>query len=143
MLRVTRLTDYGIALLGLMARDSRGCFCTRDLARRAGLPLSTATKILKSLCRHGLLESQRGNGGGYTLARIAAKITVAEIIVAIEGPIAVTQGGVSGQSHACPIGANWALLNNAVNQALAEVTLEAMLRDQAVGLSIHELKGRL
>ena len=97
MLRVTRLTDYGIAMLGHMA-GSASRLSTRDLAGVTGLPLTTASKILKALCRQGLLVSTRGAEGGYTLARTADEISVADIVTALEGPITITQGSVSTPS---------------------------------------------
>lgn len=138
MLRVTRLTDYGIVLLGRLAERGPRCCCnTRDLAAQVGLPASTVSKILKALAREGLLVSHRGIGGGYSLARDPQHISLDEIISAIEGPIAMTQGGVSG-AEACPIGANWQLINNTVREALSKVTLTRMTAAPVAALTTQK-----
>src|ERR1041384_3864978 len=92
MIRMTRLTDYGIMLLTLFARDAkRPVRSARDLAAEAHLPLPTVSKLLKVLARHGLLEAHRGVKGGFRLARPAEEIAVSDIIHALEGPIGVTE----------------------------------------------------
>lgn len=140
MLRVTRLTDYGIALMGFLAQRRVGAVSnTRDLALHTQIPATTVSKILKALCRQGLLVSQRGIDGGYRLARDPRSITVAEIVVALEGPIAITQG--SAQASNCPIGANWQLINEAVCQALGNVTLHQMTRRSTTTVSLSFIRG--
>src|SRR5262245_27832577 len=92
MIRMTRLTDYAIVLLAYCARHpERPLHSTRDLAEEAHLPMPTVGKILKLLARKGLLVSHRGVRGGYVLSKPADQITVAEIIGALEGPIAITE----------------------------------------------------
>ena len=79
MIRLTRLTDYGIMLLTHFARDRKQAQkCSRDLAAEAHLPLPTVSKLLKLLARHGLLEAHRGAKGGFLLARPPEAITMAE-----------------------------------------------------------------
>src|SRR5438552_12430942 len=101
MIRMTRLTDYGIMLLTLFARDAmRPLRSARDLSDQAHLPLPTVSKLLNVLARHNLLEAYRGVKGGFRLARGPEEITVAQIIHALEGPIGVTEcsshGGMCG-----------------------------------------------
>ena len=92
MLRIRRLTDYGIVLLAHLASDPRGAtHNARELSAQTGLPLPVVSKILKHLTHSGVLVSQRGAKGGYGLARDARHITVAEIVSALEGPIALTE----------------------------------------------------
>ena len=92
MIRLTRLTDYGIVLLTRMAReDAVPVHAARDLAGGAGLPLPMVNKILKTLTRKGLLESHRGVKGGYSLTRSPGDISVLDVIDATEGPLAITQ----------------------------------------------------
>src|SRR5260370_16404100 len=92
MLRLAKLTDYGLVLMTCMARKHHHAVDTaRGLALGSKLPLSTVSKLLKMLLQGGLLISRRGINGGYVLARHAAAISVAEIIVALEGPIALTE----------------------------------------------------
>ncbi|MCC6809401.1 MAG: Rrf2 family transcriptional regulator [Deltaproteobacteria bacterium] len=129
MLRLGRMTDYAIALLGYFAekRDVGPCN-TRELADDAGLPVTTTAKILKQLSDHGLLMSQRGMRGGYVLARPATEITVCEVISALEGPIEMTQGSIECDDETkCPIGRNFDLITSVVNDALAKLTLAQLL----------------
>ncbi len=131
MLRVTKLADYGIVLLTYYATNSGATFNARDVARVVRLPLPIVSKVLKLLSRHGLLASQRGIKGGYGLAKPPQDITVAEIIRALEGPIAVTEctdsiRGDCGLEVGCPVRTNWHLINRAIHDALEKITLAEM-----------------
>jgi FeS assembly SUF system regulator len=134
MIRITRMTDYGIVLLTYFARSPEGTIQTaRDLAHEAQLPLPTVNKVLKTLTRHGLLVSHRGMKGGYRLARVPEAISVAEIIGATEGPVAMTEctvEGTGGCDHesACPVSDNWQRINHAIQGALQGITLAEMTR---------------
>lgn len=134
MLRITKLTDYGVVLLTNLAQSAdeapRGA---RDLARDVGLPLPTVGKILKALAREGLLESHRGAKGGYRLTRSPEAISVAEIIAALDGPIAITEcvaapPGTCDQEPLCSVRANWQMINRTVHGALDKITLSQMIR---------------
>ena len=131
---MTRLTDYGIVLLSYFARDTgRALHNARDIAKAARLPLPTVNKILKALTRKGLLLSHRGVKGGYSLARRPEEISMADIITATEGPVAITQCTVSlpgncAQEFSCPIHLNWQKINDAIRQALESVNLSEMAR---------------
>jgi Rrf2 family protein len=100
------------------------------------------------LARNGVLVSQRGTKGGYALARPPGAITIAEIIRALEGPIAVTEctdreRGDCGLETACPVRANWHLINEAIHDALKKITLAEMaqpLRVPLVNLSATALQ---
>ena len=121
-------------LLTYFARCPEGTIQTaRDLAREAHLPLPTVNKVLKTLTRHGLLVSHRGMKGGYRLSRVPDEITVAEIIGATEGPVAMTEctvEGTGGCDHesACPVSDNWQRINHAIQGALHGITLAEMTR---------------
>jgi FeS assembly SUF system regulator len=129
---MTRQTDYGIVLLTHMVqRVHETVYTARDLAAECQLPLPMVSKILKVLARKDLLVSHRGIKGGYSLGRAPGEISVAEIIGALEGPIAITECSVSGdgnckQETVCPIRDNWQLINQAVLQALRGITLLEM-----------------
>ena len=135
---MTRLTDYGIVLLSYFARDTdRNLHNARDIAAAANLPLPTVNKILKVLTRKGLLLSHRGVKGGYSLARGPEEISMADIITAIEGPVAITQCTVSlpggcAQELSCPVHLNWQKINDAIRLALESVTLSEMARPVSI-----------
>lgn len=131
MLRVTKLADYGIVILTHLAGQGNATSSARDIAQEARLPLPVVSKILKLLAKDGLLESHRGIKGGYGLARRPEEITVAGIIRALEGPIAVTEctdriRGDCGLETGCPVRTNWHLINQAIHQALEKITLAEM-----------------
>ncbi|MFL6261352.1 MAG: SUF system Fe-S cluster assembly regulator [Thermoanaerobaculia bacterium] len=132
MIRITKQTDYGIVLLTHLAAHPERQYAAPELAAEARLPLPMVSKILKLLARDGLLASHRGVKGGYSLARPAEEISMAEIIAALEGPIAITEciSVESDCSHEalCPVSANWRRINQAVRTALEGVSLAEMAR---------------
>jgi FeS assembly SUF system regulator len=133
MLRVTKLADYGIVILTRLARQGDKTCNARDLAGEVRLPLPVVSKILKLLAKHGLLASHRGIKGGYGLARKPEEISLAEVIRALEGPIAVTEctdkiHGDCGLEAGCPVRSNWHRINLAIYQALETITLAEMTR---------------
>jgi FeS assembly SUF system regulator len=132
MIRMTKLADYGIVLLTHMSMDAPGSLHTaQDLANRSRVPVPTASKLLKSLARAGLVISHRGRNGGYGLARDADTISVRDIIAAIEGPIGLTECGTTGGGNCeiepfCTAKGRWAPINQAIERALQDVPLSAM-----------------
>lgn len=130
MLRMSRITDYGIVLLTHLAADApdEAVHNARELAARAGLPLPVVSKILKALTREGFLLSQRGAKGGYTLSRPPEAISVASIIDALEGPIALTECGTElhgacERELRCAVRQPWQQINREVRRALEKVRL--------------------
>lgn len=132
MIRMSKLTDYGIVLLTHMAMAPAGKVHTaQDLAGASRVPLPTASKILKQLARAGLLVSHRGRKGGYTLARSADEVSVADVIRAIEGPIGITDcgtevAGACSLEAICAARSRWGPISRAIAQALGGVRLSAM-----------------
>ncbi len=134
MLRISKLTDYAIVLMTLFANSpAQGTRTARDLASASRLPLPTVSKILKSLCRAGLLASQRGASGGYGLSRPASGISLAHVVEAIEGPLALTECcavnlKACDVEEGCPMRSQWQVINRAVYKALDELTLDQLTR---------------
>lgn len=128
---MTKQADYGIVLMTRMAAVRDRLSTASELATEAQLPLPTVSKILKLLGRAELLESHRGVKGGYCLARDAERITVAEIITALDGPIGITEciddtPGECSQEPFCDLRANWQRINHAIRHALENITLAEM-----------------
>jgi FeS assembly SUF system regulator len=146
MIRMTKLADYGIVLLSHMAGETPSLFAAPDLANATQLPLPMVSKILKQLAKNGLLLSHRGAKGGYSLAQAPASISVAAMIEALDGPIAVTdcsddEPGLCSQEASCRIRENWQSINRAVKTALETVTLADLARNRTPPLV--QLGGRL
>ncbi len=148
MIRFAKLTDYGLVLMTIMARDSVAAVHTaRDLALESRLPLPTVSKLLKQLLQSGLLTSHRGIKGGYGLAKEPAEISVAEIVTAIEGPIALTEcstdiTGICDLECSCPIKANQRLISQVMRGALQKVSLSDLARPMQL-TAIRDVHGKL
>lgn len=131
MLKLNRMTDYAVVMLTHMGETPAPTITAAQVAAESNMPLPTVAKLLKALTRQGILTSQRGAIGGYRLARPAAEISVADIITALEGPIALTSC-VDGAADACdvqsvcPVRGNWNRVNDAIRGALETVSLADM-----------------
>ena len=127
MIRLGRLTDYGIVLMAHLAGAAQGPHAARDIAAATQLPLPAVSKLLKALARECLLVSARGAKGGYSLARPADQITVPQMITALEGPIALTDcnlhEGACSQEPRCHVRTPWQRINRAVHDALSRIRL--------------------
>ena len=140
MLRVSKLTDYATVIMTVLAgiaatSGDTAVVSAQDLAERAHLELPTVSKLLKQLAHANLVVSFRGVNGGYRLARAAERITIAEVVTAMEGPIGMTecsaQAGLCGHEPHCGVRVNWQRINQAIAQALGSVTLADMVRPAA------------
>ena len=131
MIRVTKLTDYGIVVMTQLAKLGVELQTTApDLSEGTGLPLPTVRKILKILTSENLLISTRGISGGYRLARHPEQITLMDMVGALEGPVALTECS-SGEPCGCKIdhcglGQNWSLINQLLQNTLESYTLAQM-----------------
>jgi FeS assembly SUF system regulator len=114
-----------------MAKDNDRLHGALEIAEATGIAQPTASKILKILVKAQVLASTRGAKGGYSLAKAPDRITVASVISALEGPIALTECSVSHkgceQASGCRIQGNWHVINQRVSQALESVTLADMI----------------
>lgn len=131
MLRITKQTDYGIVLLTALANDPDRQVNAPELAQETALPQPMVAKILKLLARAGILESHRGVNGGYCLARPPEELSVAEVITALEGQIAITEctddsSGLCPQEGICAVRSNWNRINLAIQEALDSISLAEM-----------------
>lgn len=130
MLRLSKLTDYAIVVMTTLGRKPKRVHSAAEVAAESHLEPPTAAKLLKQLGKADLVESFRGARGGYRLARPAAEISIADVIVAMEGPIGITEcsvhAGLCGQENLCALRSNWRRISRAVEVALSEVTLADM-----------------
>lgn len=142
MVRLSKLTDYGMVLMSCFARSPAGAQRTaRDLAAESRLPLPTVSKVLKELLQSGLLVSRRGIQGGYTLARTPREISLVEIISALEGPVALTE--CSTELSGCDVEACCAIKRNqqVISEAIRGVLAKLMLSDLIEPLGLTSIQG--
>jgi FeS assembly SUF system regulator len=142
MIRISKLADYAVVILGFMSQgkvvegvdvdNPRALESAASLAQRSLLPEPTVSKVLKLLAAAGIVSSVRGAQGGYYLASAPHEIDMAAIIRAVDGPVSLTacvEGSTESCSYAasCPVNGRWNLVNDAVAEALQSVSLADMI----------------
>lgn len=142
MIRLSRLADYGIVLMTQLAARPGALVTAPDMALVSGIPVPTASKLLKMMAQAGLLESQRGVKGGYALVRRPEEIPVLQIIRAVDGPVGLTECSMEGEGGCdlealCPTRTNWRKINDAVLTALEGITLADMTPPDISFLPAH------
>jgi FeS assembly SUF system regulator len=130
MLRLSKLTDYAVVVLVRLSA-AEGVQTSPGIAAATGVPEPTVAKVLKTLANGGLVASQRGARGGYRLLRPLSAIPISDVIAAIDGPIALTAcvegSAVECESQSvCPMRGRWDPVNEAIQQALNNITLADM-----------------
>ncbi len=136
MIRLTNLADYAVVVMTAAARDPNARLSAAKVAEATAIPVPTVAKLMGTLARGGLLNASRGVAGGFALARDPAMISVAAIVEAVDGPIALTSC-VAVDSHDCAIEGrcsvrgHWGPINSAVRAALEAVTLADLARPAA------------
>lgn len=136
-MRLTSLADYAVVVMSAAARADTGIrLSAASVAEQTGLPLPTVQKLMGRLAQTGLLVSARGSGGGFHLARTAEDISLADIVEAVDGPIAMTAcvdeaRHDCGLETACQVRSHWPAVNGAIRGALAGVSLESLLHGAA------------
>ena len=147
MVKLGKLTDYGLVLMTCIAASEGTQRTARDLTAESKLPFSTVSKLLKELLHSGLLISHRGIKGGYMLAKQPQEVSVIDIISAIEGPMALTEcstdvSGMCNLELSCPIKSNQRVINQAVRGVLEKITLADLVQPMHL-ISIKDARGRI
>jgi FeS assembly SUF system regulator len=131
-MRLSSLADYAVVMMSAAARHGCGARLSATLlSEETHVPLPTAQKVMQKLAGAGLLSSLRGTGGGFKLTRPASCISLADIIEAVEGPIAMTtcvddaRDDCALDQH-CAVKPHWGVVNGAVRGALASVSLTTL-----------------
>lgn len=131
MLRLSKLTDYGIVVMTYLAREPDRLHAANEVATGTQVALPTVSKLLKHLSRGDLVLSVRGAKGGYRLARDAGDISVAQVVDVLEGPVALTEcstdTGNCSQASVCSIRVNFQRINGAIRGALDGVSLAELV----------------
>jgi FeS assembly SUF system regulator len=138
-MRLSHLADYAVVLMTAAARRPAGArLSATELSSETGVPLPTAQKLMGQLAACGLLSSARGAGGGFALARSASEISLADIVEAVDGPIALTMCSDSN-NHECILDAHCqvkphiGVVGKAVRGALNAVSLEQLCSPAQAG----------
>ena len=138
-MRLSHLADYAVVLMTAAARRPPGArLSATELSGDTGVPLPTAQKLMGQLAASGLLTSVRGAGGGFTLARAATQISLADIVEAVEGPIAMTvcsegRSDCALDAH-CRVKPHMGVVGNAVRGALGAVSLHQLSTPAKAGV---------
>ncbi len=134
MLKISKLTDYGTVVMTYLACKPDTVHSAADVAEHTHLSAPTVSKLLKMLAMKQLVSSRRGTKGGYSLARPASQISIADVICAIEGPVSLTVCSdpeqACEQAPYCGAATAWQRINSVVHSALEELTLADMQKDQ-------------
>jgi FeS assembly SUF system regulator len=136
-MRLTSLADYAVVVMTAAARHGGGARLSATLlSEETGVPLPTAQKLMGKLAGAGLLSSARGTGGGFMLAREACSISLADIVEAVEGPIAMTvcideSRNDCALDGTCQVKPHISAVNGAVRGALQGVTLATLAEGKA------------
>lgn len=139
MLKLSKKVDYGLmSLMHLAQRTERASWSAREIAENYDIPLELLAKILQKLVQKGLLVSHAGTHGGYSLSRPADRISAAELIEAIEGPLSLTNcvsdDGLCGQFEKCNLKSPLQRLNEIVAQTFRDLTIQEMSQQHSADL---------
>jgi Rrf2 family protein len=131
LLKLTKKADYALmAMKHLAERSSERSLSAKDVADAYGIPPEALAKILQKLAKAGLLHSQHGTNGGYTLARPAHTISAFEVIQAIDGPLFITScitvRGECDQSDRCNIREPLRKVNESIEAVLKKIKVSHM-----------------
>jgi len=131
LLKLTKKADYALmAMKHLAEHSAEGSRSAKDVADAYGIPPEALAKILQRLVKTGLLHSQHGTNGGYTLARAAHTISAFEVIQAIDGPLFITScitvRGECDQSDRCNIREPLRKVNESIEAVLKRIKISHM-----------------
>jgi len=137
VVRITKLTDYGVVIMAFMAGEPLRLFQAKEIAEHTAIAQPTVSKLLKKLTKNKLLHSARGSQGGYILAAEPKEITVAMLVNALEGPIAITECNLGhdycASAPLCSVKTPWLRINQAITNALHSVKLNDLIKVEPMG----------
>jgi len=132
VVRISKLTDYGVVIMAFMAGEPLRLFQAKEIAEHTAIAQPTVSKLLKKLTKSKLLHSVRGTHGGYILAAEPKEISIAMLVNALEGPIAITECSLGhdycATAPSCSIKVPWLRINQAITNALQSVKLNDLIK---------------
>lgn len=140
MIKIGKLADYALLITDYLALSKDSLCTTEELCKSTHLPVATVRKLLKKLVDAKIVNSYRGSNGGFRLSSSPKDISIANVIVAVEGPIAITEcaisGGDCGLSKKCHLKGNWGILNKFFVDTLTNISIA----DMSQAMSEHPVK---
>ena len=131
MIKISKLTDYAMVILTYMGKNAATIFQAQEISLHTNIAYPTVAKLLKQLAKKQLVISQRGINGGYKLAYSPNNISLANVIMALEGPVAITECSSKTKSCAiaatCPIASPWLKINRIIYDALDSYKLSDLI----------------
>ena len=128
MLRIGKLTDYGLVVLNQLALAGAQKLSTEDIAQTTGLSIATVRKVMKAIVDAGLVNAQRGSKGGYRIALAPKQISVLDVVQAFEGPVSLTECSADDNhceiTESCSLSSNWTGINDLLLRVLGGITLD-------------------
>ncbi len=141
MMRISKLTDYGVIIMAFMAGDPLRLFQAKELAKQTTIAEPTVSKLLKKLTKNKLLHSARGSQGGYILALEPKEITIAMLVNALEGPIAITECNLGhdycSSATECSVKTPWMQINDAITNTLKSIKLNDLIKSVPANHAVH------
>jgi FeS assembly SUF system regulator len=131
MIRISKMADYAVVTLAAMAHSSQDISSAAQIAQESKLPEPTVSKVLKYVAKAGIVHATRGTKGGYVLARPPEDISIMDIIIAVDGPLAITacagdRVANCGLTGTCSLHGRWDPVNEALRDVLARISLADM-----------------
>jgi len=131
MVRITKLTDYGMVIMAFIAKDPDKLFQAKEIAHETTITYPTVSKLLKILTKSKFLTSNRGSLGGYQLAKPPTHISVLDLVKTLEGPLAITECNLGhdychAENH-CTLRTPWLHINQIITNALKSIRLSDLI----------------
>ncbi len=131
MIRIARHTDYAARLLLHLTSLGEGASASiSDIAEQRMLPVPFIRRMVARLVSAGILKTTRGKNGGIALGRRASAITLADVVTAMEGPLALNDcvhlPGACPFMQSCPVQKAWVEVSSALHEHLASITFAAL-----------------
>jgi FeS assembly SUF system regulator len=136
VIKISKMADYAVVVLASLSRHEEGLSSASALALNTGLPEPTVSKVLKLLSKSGIIASTRGTLGGYRFEREPAQVSIADILLAVDGPVSLT-ACIEGSAERCDYQCNclmkgrWNRVNLAIQKAFEDISLEDMIAPKA------------
>lgn len=143
MLRISKLTDYAMVILAYMGHHPHQVFQAAEIAKHTDIARPTVSKLLKQLTKRKILTSLRGVAGGYKLAFDPSKLSIADVITALEGPLAITECNLGKEycviGDHCQITSPWLQINKVIYEALTDYKLSNLVAaGNKIPITLHD-----